>query len=140
MSFDPTVDSYPSTLQLLQPPTPPRSKKRFQNKTWQEAAGEREVTAPLAALPLGVAFGEDFPEPIQYDAARRVLRYRGFMSNTSFQELQHLSNDLFYMRALEQLFTASAIEPESKTNYHWMIGGVAILFALAVLGWRWIAG
>ena len=138
MSFDPaglSLDHPPATFQ---PPPILKSKQYFQQKTWREAAQEREVSAPLAMLPSGIGLNDDFPEPMQYDANRRVLRYRGFMSNTSFQELQRLSNDLDYMRALEQLFTASAIEPQPARHYGLIAGAAVGVLALLLLGWRFI--
>ena len=139
MSFDPSGVSFDTAPAVMHSSSMLRSKKYFQQKTWQQAVQEREVTAPLAALPKGVSFGDDFPEPIQYDAVRRVLRFRGFMSNTSFQELQHLSNDLDYMRALEQLFTASAIEPQPAAHYGWIAGAIVAALLLLILGLRWLS-
>ena len=54
-------------------------------RTWEQCAGQRESEAPLSALDAAVSFGDDFPEPIRYDAASGVLRYRGLMSHGSFR-------------------------------------------------------
>lgn len=103
------------THQLDSPFLPPVQPKKIPwlGKTWEQCAGLREVSTPLAELPAGVEFPSDFPEPIRFDAARKTLAYRGFMSHTSFMELQKLSNAFAYGRALEALFTASAIPAET---------------------------
>ena len=135
MSFDPVVIS---SLQPENAPLPPVSApKPFRNKTWQQAEGSREVSARLAALPAGVQFLDDFAEPIRYDAARRLLLYRGFMTNTSFVELQRLSRDLDFARALEHLFTASAQETEPKPkSWLWVVTGAIVLAVIAAIAWR----
>lgn len=119
---------------------PPLAPKlgNLQGKTWLDQATQREVSAPLGALPANISFPEDFPEPIRYDAAGKRLLYRGFMPHATFVELQKLSNDFHYLRALEQLFAASAHvdEPASATTpTWWWLSGVGLVLLLSVVGW-----
>ena len=61
MSFDPvgllSDHSEPTTV----PKTNPWAGKDFRNKTWNQAASAREVSATLAALPAEIQFADDFP-------------------------------------------------------------------------------
>jgi hypothetical protein len=150
MSFDPVTftssNSTVSTNSTLDSSHPGDNGRKirpnplnYRNKTWAQAAGSREVSAPLAKLPEDVSFPECFPEPIHYDAARHLLMYRGFMTNSSYVELQKLSRNLDYTRALEKLFTASAQDPvEQKPATPWIVLGIigTALVAVATLVWR----
>ncbi len=84
-------------------------------RTWSDAEGQRESAVPLEILPAGVCFAEDFPEPIRFDAARKQLLYRGFMSYSSFCYLQQLHSDASYAKALDRLFQASTRTPEERS-------------------------
>ena len=86
----------------------PQSDSIYSSKTWSQAAGLPETAARLEALPPGLDFPADFPEPIRYDAARRLLVYRGFMASASYQFLRGRSADLAYLAALDVLFRDSA--------------------------------
>src|SRR4029434_353100 len=86
-------------------------------RTWEQCAGQRESEAPLSWPDSSLSFGDDFPEPIRYDAARGVLRYRGLMSHGSFRYLGSLSRDYRYQRALEQLFVATATPPTAGPSW-----------------------
>src|SRR5690242_6979736 len=77
-------------------------------KTWAEAAGLPETGARLDRLPAGLQIPEDFPEPIRYDPARKLLVYRGFMSSTSYRFLHSLSADRAFIEALDGLFMGTA--------------------------------
>src|SRR5438128_1642419 len=62
-------------------PLLPKRASPHRYKTWQEAAGQRETAVKLERLPPGLDFPEGFPEPIAYDAVRRLLVYRGLMTH-----------------------------------------------------------
>lgn len=119
-------------------PTPPPADV-LRKLTWEGREGMREAEVPLAQLDSAVVFGNDYPEPIRYDAARGALRYRGPMSHASFVHLSGLSRERHYQRALEQLFVASAMPPEPAAKSWgkklvWPAVGTA---ALVVLGGGW---
>jgi hypothetical protein len=78
------------------------------NRTWDEATGLPEVSAPLERPPAGLDLAADFPEPLRYDPARRRLLYRGFMCRASYLFLRGLSADPAYLAALDVLFQSSA--------------------------------
>src|SRR5947209_1614945 len=80
------------------------------NAAWQKAIGTRETATPLAELPVGLVFGDDLDEPIYYDGARKLLRYRGFMCNASYVQLRRICDHPAYNAALEQLYLGSAEE------------------------------
>ena len=106
----------------------------FRHKTWDQAQGDRQTTAHLEALPSSLQFDDDFPEPIRYDVARRILIYRGFMSYGSFQYLQQLHSDSGYARALDELFRKSGGTIESpKRAWRWPVLLAAIGAALAAV-------
>ena len=106
-------------------------------RTWDACAGLHEVQSPLAKLDSSVAFGDDYPEPIRFDAERRALRYRGFMSHATYVKLAALSDDRDYQTALERLFVATS--PTAATTawrvpWKSMAGAAAAAIVLAG-GW-----
>jgi hypothetical protein len=100
----------------------------FRKKTWADAEGQREVAARLDHLPSGLAFGDDFPEPIRFDPATKQLVYRGFMSYGSFRYLWQLHSDPAYGRALDELFTLSSGPGETRPA-RWPIAAIVIAIA-----------
>jgi hypothetical protein len=102
----------------------------------------RESEIPLSNLDASIQFDGDYCEPIRYDAARRVLRYRGTMSHASFVHLQALSRDRLYQRALEQLFVASAMPPEpSMQAGKWLaVGGLSTALVVGAAGAWFVMG
>jgi hypothetical protein len=127
------------------PKTKPSRKPviRHRYKTWREAAGEREIAVQLESLPPGIDFPEGFPEPIAYDAARKVLVYRGFMSHTSYTFLRQLSIDPAYTAALDQIRETSCQHYGQKGNtassrprWLWLLAAVLLLGSL--LAWWWL--
>src|SRR5690349_1073273 len=95
-------------------------------KTWAEAAGLPETAARLERLPAGVRLPDDFPEPIRFDPARKLLIYRGFMSSTSYRFLHGLSADLAFMDALDRLFMSSAYAcAGGRRLWPWLLVGAA---------------
>ena len=122
------VDAVGVTAAPMKRPPP------FRHKTWDQAQGDRQTSAPLEALPSSLQFDDDFPEPIRYDLARRILIYRGFMSYGSFQYLQQLHSDSGYARALDELFRKSGgIEEPPKRVWQWPVLLAAIGAALAAV-------
>jgi hypothetical protein len=85
-------------------PAPPSAP----NLAWDRANGKPEACARLSHLPDGVNLDVDIDEPIHYDAARKVLMYRGFMCHGSYTYLRTLSADLEYLSALDQLYVCTA--------------------------------
>ncbi|WP_435017430.1 hypothetical protein TA3x_005036 [Tundrisphaera sp. TA3] len=61
------------------------------------------------ALP-GLSVPPDMGDRFAYDADRRALRFRGFMSKADFDRLSRLSEDWSYRRALESLFRDCTVE------------------------------
>jgi hypothetical protein len=120
-------------------PVPARKPGVFRNKTWVEAAAEKETTARLDGLPAGLAFPPDFPEPITYDAARKLLSYRGFMCHRTYQALHELSGDAAYLAALDQLYQGSSYTTGAPSGGRrlgrWLAVAAAAALALAAL-WR----
>lgn len=108
-------------------------------RTWDACAGLHEAEAPLAHLDGRVVFGDDYPEPIRYDADRRKLCYRGFMPHASYVKLAALCDEREYQTALEQVFVATsptAISPQWQVPWK----GIAVaLTAIAVLAGGWYA-
>ena len=110
------------------------------NRTWDACAGQQEVQAPLARLDSEVVFDSDYSLPIRYDAERRVLRYRGFMSHATYVRLAALSDDREYQTALERLFVAtspSAITPAWQVPWKGLAAGVMALVLLAAGWYQW---
>lgn len=108
------------------------------NRAWQNAAGKHETSAPLEKLPVGLALGDEVDEPVSFDEARKLLVYRGFMCHGSYLYLRHLSDDLTYLAALDQLYVKSANQdlPGQGTNKV-LLAALASGAALvtAALGW-----
>ncbi len=68
----------------------------------------------MASLPEGLKFPPEFDDRIEYDADRRRLGFRGFMSKAEFDRLSRLSDDWGYKRTLEELFRLCTLEPETQ--------------------------
>jgi hypothetical protein len=104
-----------SDLQSAVTPTPSTEAAPSvgRKRTWDSCAGLHEAQSPLARLDSSVVFGDDYPEPIRYDAERQALRYRGFMAHASYVKLAALSDDREYQTALERLFVATS--PTTET-------------------------
>jgi hypothetical protein len=131
MSLNPAVLSVPTPR-----PQPRVNLKNLRGKTWLEAAGEREVSAPMDRLPATIQFPADFPEPIRYDATRKLLQYRGFMPHYSFVELQKMSNELDYLTSLERIFADSAHPTDTHSSWSvWMIAIPMTIVAAMVAAW-----
>ncbi len=119
----------------------PNWAKHYRNRTWREAAGQRESTVALEHLPPGLHFSETFPEPIAYDAVRKLLLYRGIMSHVSYTYLRQLSIDPAYTTALDQLRDASCQLYGQKTQrsfsrHRWWLLAAALVVG-SLLAWWW---
>jgi hypothetical protein len=111
-------------------------------KTWDEAAGLPETSAPLRNLPAELSFPADFPEPIRYDAPSGRLVYRGFMCSVSYSFLRGLSTDSRYLIAVDALFQASAAalaRPKKNKRlaraWMWLSGAASVGAVAVVLAW-----
>ena len=71
-------------------------------------------SVPLHSLPDGLDFPPELTGRIAYDAARRTLSFRGFMSKADFDRLSRLHEDWGYRRSLEDLFRLCTLEPEPR--------------------------
>lgn len=63
-----------------------------------------EHTAKLPLLPIGVQFPPELEGKIAFDAAKRRLIWRGFMTEHELQQLLQLHEDLNYRKAVADLF------------------------------------
>ena len=105
--------------------------------------GQRETAAKLERLPPGLDFPDGFPEPIAYDAPRRLLVYRGLMTHDSYAYLRLLSIDPAYLAALDQLRATScrlcaqpALPHHSRRRWLWL--PVAVLLLVSLVAWWWV--
>lgn len=105
---------------LLPPSTPCRA--------WEAAVGKHETSAALERLPAGVNLSA-VDEPIRFDATRRQLVYRGFMCHGSYLYLRHLSDDLAYLAALDQLYVQSAQRDSSRRGTAVLTAALAVVAA-----------
>jgi len=106
-------------------------------RTWDACAGLHEAQAPLARLDPKVVFGDDYPFPIRFDAERKVLRYRGFMSHATYVKLAALCDERDYQTALERLFVATSPTVEAPVRQvPWKaIAAGAVAVVVMVGGW-----
>jgi hypothetical protein len=112
------------------PKAAPRAVPAGPNLAWEKAIGKRETMAALDRLPPGLDLGAGVDEPIQYDAARRLLLYRGFMCHGSYVYLRLLSEDLAYLAALDELYVRSA----SRETSHRGVGLLVSSLGAAAAG------
>jgi len=75
-----------------------------------------EYSVKLAQLPAEVSISGRLGERFRYDAERRELIYRGFMTKCAYDEISALSDNLEYHRAVEHLFvlTSAEVAPPRK--------------------------
>jgi hypothetical protein len=80
-----------------------------------------------------VEFPENFPEPICYEAARKLLRYRGMMFHGSYEFLHALSGDPAYLVAIDGLYVGSSQPVGERHWLRWLVAGAAIGIAVLIL-------
>jgi hypothetical protein len=108
-------------------------------KAWQNAADQKEVCARLRQLPSGVAFGDEVGEPIYFDAARKLLLYRGFMCQASYNYLHKLSLDPEYEAAVDQIYMASSTAlMDGGRRWRWLVLPILALGAIATILAFWL--
>ncbi len=66
---------------------------------------------PLNELPREIQFPEELAERIRYDAQRKLLIFRGAMTEEERDRLLSLSEDTAYREAIKKLFFASQKNP-----------------------------
>ncbi|MGH7828622.1 MAG: membrane protein insertase YidC, partial [Candidatus Binatia bacterium] len=101
-----------------------------------EDGGEQELSLKpaqvfqeLENLPPQVRFPDSFKDRIEYDAAKRILIFRGLMSAPEKEELLNLSQDQTYRSAVDALYRHSHIvmgirdqQEAGKSRYTLFIG------------------
>lgn len=103
----------------------------YRDKTWEQAAGQREISVPLDHLPEGITFGPTFPEPIHFDPIKKRLHYRGLMYHGSYSYLRDLDKHASYLVAIDQLYALSSNPPKV---HHYVAWTAAVVGAVAVAG------
>lgn len=78
---------------------------------------EEESSQSLYPLPKEVKFPDSLKDKIRYDAYRRLLIFKGKMSEKENDELRSLSSDEDYKKAISLLCLKSQIEV-----YRWVRG------------------
>lgn len=97
-----------------------------------------EYSVKLAQLPAEVSFPARLSERFCYDAERRELVYRGFMTKCAYDEISALSDNPDYHRAIEQLFvltSAEVVPPTKGLSPRVLAASVAAAVVLAALIW-----
>jgi hypothetical protein len=108
-------------------------------KVFQNALDQKEVSARLRQLPAGVRFDDKIGEPIYFDAARKLLLYRGFMCQASYNYLHKLSLDPEYEAAVDQIYMASSSAlQEGGRRWRWLVPPIVILGAIATALAFWL--
>lgn len=134
MSFEKALTT--STIRKNGTTVPPEP-VACRNKTWRDAEGQKETVVRLERLPPGLVLPDNFPEPLTYDPARKLLRYRGLMFSGSYSYLRKLSGDPAYLTALDQLFIGTSC-PASKVGRWTLLAAGIVAAALAVFASWWL--
>jgi hypothetical protein len=96
----------------------------------------REHSVKLDRLPEGMTFPAELHDRVLYDAARRRLVFRGFMTKSDYDRLAKLSKDFQYERGVEDLFVAAGYEGERRWPRVVLgIGGILCLVAITAAIW-----
>jgi hypothetical protein len=120
-----TVEIAPAPTPSAPQAVPPASGP---SQAWLRAAGKPETSAPLLQLPAGLSLAAA-DEPIHFDEARKLLLYRGFMCHGSYLYLRHLSEDLAYLAALDQLYVQSASGDSARRGTGVLVASLAAVAA-----------
>jgi hypothetical protein len=106
------------------------------------ALARRSVVA-LDRLPDGFEFPAGLRDRIKYDDERRQIAFHGYMSSSDYLFLRACSDDLDYIRAINELHERSAIEIHCRQRIipTWLWVLVAASFALTAFVWLgWFFG
>jgi hypothetical protein len=103
---------------------------------WKAAEGAKETVAALPQLPAGLELPAALP--VRYDPTKRVLRCRGFMTSGSYAALHHLSDDVAYLAALDELYVGSSLPRGKPRRWPLMLALLIGLLILAVGAWWWL--
>jgi hypothetical protein len=97
-----------------------------------------EYSVKLSQLPAKVSISGRLAERFRYDAERKLLVYRGFMTKCAYDEISALSDNLDYHRAVEELFVLTSAEVSSPRRGVspgvWAAAAAAVVVG-AVLVW-----
>ena len=108
-------------------------------KVYQSAVDQKEVSARLRQLPAGVKFDDEVGEPMYFDAARKLLLYRGFMCQASYNFLHKLSLDPEYETAIDQLYMASSSAlVDGGRRWRWLALPIITLSIIAAALALWL--
>ena len=77
-------------------------------------------------LPDGLEFPPDLKDRIWFDAVKRRLVFRGFMSKADFDRLCRLSDNWGYRRPMEDLFRLCT--PEEPARLRGLLASLASLW------------
>ena len=89
---------------------------------------------PLAKLPEGLVFPAHLRERLEYDAGRRELVFRGFMTKYTYDELFQLSTDGDFREALERIFVHTSEEVQTPPRPKLPLIAAFALAASIVIG------
>jgi hypothetical protein len=97
-----------------------------------------EYSVKLAQLPAEVSISARLAERFRFDAERRQLFYRGFMTKCAYDEISALSDNLDYHRAVEELFVLTSAEvtpPQRSFSPGIWAAATAAAVVIAALVW-----
>jgi hypothetical protein len=84
----------------------------------------------LDKFPDGLELPADLKERIYFDAERRKLVCRGYMSKADFDRISQLTKDWTFRRTLEELFRLSVIDhAPTPTGVRRLLSSLGRLFA-----------
>jgi hypothetical protein len=98
-----------------------------------------EYSVRLSRLPEQVRFPERLRGRINYEAAKGLLSYQGFMTKCTYDELAALDDDAEYHRALEELFVLTSQDvappPNARRISAIVLAPVAAMLVAAAILW-----
>ena len=79
----------------------------------------------IERLPDGLEFPPDLRERIYFDAERKKLVCRGYMSKSDFDRISQLTRDWGFRRKLEELFRMSVMHrTERPSGFRRLLGAL----------------
>jgi len=97
----------------------------YRDATWDQCAGQPEVSVHLDHLPPDVKFDDSTPEPIRFDPQKKELRYRGLMYHGSYSYLRSLSKGGSYLLAIDNLYMLSSQPKKPRRLAYWFSAATA---------------